>query len=101
MLKLKIKISLYSLLHVSVLPDHPQGAYAEPCQTYTFVKLISKNTSLKCCSVVATRVSVCAVFSECRIAARHSEHTAQPETHVASTLQHPNDVFLLINSTKV
>jgi hypothetical protein len=31
MLKLTIKISLYSLLHVSVLPDHPQGAYAEPC----------------------------------------------------------------------
>jgi hypothetical protein len=31
MLKLTIKISPYSLLHVSVLPDHPQGAYAEPC----------------------------------------------------------------------
>jgi hypothetical protein len=26
MLKLTIKISLYSLLHVSAHPDHPQGA---------------------------------------------------------------------------
>jgi hypothetical protein len=31
MLKLIIKTSLYSLLHVSAHPDHPQGAYAEPC----------------------------------------------------------------------
>jgi hypothetical protein len=31
MLKLTIKISLYSLLHASVHSDHPQGAYAEPC----------------------------------------------------------------------
>jgi hypothetical protein len=30
MLKLTIKISLYSLLHVSVRSDHPQGAYTEP-----------------------------------------------------------------------
>ena len=39
---LKIKICLYSLLHVSAHPDLPQGAYAEPCQSYTFVELISK-----------------------------------------------------------
>jgi uncharacterized membrane protein YGL010W len=31
MLKLTIKISLYSLLHVSAYPDHPQGSYPEPC----------------------------------------------------------------------
>jgi hypothetical protein len=31
MLKLTVKISLYSLLHVSAHPDHPQRAYTEPC----------------------------------------------------------------------
>jgi hypothetical protein len=31
MLKFTIKISVYSLLHVSVHLGHPQGAYAEPC----------------------------------------------------------------------
>jgi hypothetical protein len=30
-LKFTIKVSLYSLLHVSVYLDRPQGAYAEPC----------------------------------------------------------------------
>jgi hypothetical protein len=32
--------------------------------------------------------------------APHSIHTPQPETHVATTLQTFNDVFLPINSTK-
>jgi hypothetical protein len=27
----KIEISMHSLRHVSVHPDHPQGAYADPC----------------------------------------------------------------------
>jgi len=31
MLKRTVKISLSSLLHVSVQLDHPQGAHAEPC----------------------------------------------------------------------
>jgi hypothetical protein len=31
MLKLSLKIYLYGLLHVSVHPDHHQGAYVEPC----------------------------------------------------------------------
>jgi len=34
-------------------------------------------------------------------AAQHSVHTPQPETHAAATLQTYNDVFLLINSTRV
>jgi hypothetical protein len=41
MLKLTIKIYLYSLLHVSVLPDYPQGAYAEPCQRYLLTYLLT------------------------------------------------------------
>jgi hypothetical protein len=54
---------------------------------------------------VATCVSGCGVYTECRVAtqspaARHSVHTPQLETHVATTLQTFNDVFLLINSTK-
>jgi hypothetical protein len=31
MLKSTIETSMHSLLHVSVHPDHPQGAYADPC----------------------------------------------------------------------
>jgi len=46
MLKRTVKISLCLLLHVSVQSDHPQGAHAEPCQSYNIVELISKNTSL-------------------------------------------------------
>ena len=40
------------LLHVSVHLDHHQGAYAEPCKSYNFVEIVSKNTSLyvqQCC----------------------------------------------------
>jgi hypothetical protein len=33
---------MHSLPHVSVHPDHPQGAYADPCQSYTFVELSVK-----------------------------------------------------------
>jgi hypothetical protein len=33
---------MHSLLHVSVYLDHPQGAYADPCQNYTFVELSVK-----------------------------------------------------------
>jgi hypothetical protein len=33
---------MHSLLHVSVHLDHPQGAYADPCQSYTFVELSVK-----------------------------------------------------------
>jgi hypothetical protein len=33
---------MHSLLHVSVHLDHPQGAYADPCLSYTFVKLSVK-----------------------------------------------------------
>jgi hypothetical protein len=42
MLKFAIKISMHSLLHVSVHLDHPQGAYADPCQSNTFVELSVK-----------------------------------------------------------
>jgi hypothetical protein len=54
---------------------------------------------------VATCVSGCGVCTECRAACeshagRHSVHTPQPETHVATTLRTFNDVFLLVNSTK-
>jgi hypothetical protein len=39
---------MHSLLHVSVHLDHPQGAYADPCQSYPFVELSVKYcTSLK------------------------------------------------------
>jgi hypothetical protein len=33
---------MYSLLHVSVHPDHPQGAYGDPCWSYAFVELSVK-----------------------------------------------------------
>jgi hypothetical protein len=88
MLKLTIKISRYSLLHVSAHPDHPQGAYAERCKSYAFVELISKNTSL--CFSVWWQLVVCVLSALQRAshAARHSVHTPQPETHVATTLRH-------------
>jgi hypothetical protein len=31
---------MHSLLHVLVRVDYPEGAYADPCQSYTFVPLI-------------------------------------------------------------
>jgi hypothetical protein len=46
MLKRTVRISLCLLLHVLVQLDHPQGVYAEPCESYNIVELISKNTSL-------------------------------------------------------
>jgi hypothetical protein len=42
MLKFTIKISMHSILHVSVHLDHPQEAYVDPCQIYTFVDLSAK-----------------------------------------------------------
>jgi hypothetical protein len=57
---------MHSLLHISAHLDHPQGAYADPCQSYTFVELSAK--------YIVT-------------SARHSIHTLQAETHVATTLQ--------------
>jgi hypothetical protein len=42
MLKFTIKISIHSLLHVSVHLDHPQGADADPGESYTFVGLSVK-----------------------------------------------------------
>ena len=46
MLKRTVKICLCLLLHVSIELDHPQGAYAKPCQNYNIVELISESTSL-------------------------------------------------------
>jgi len=46
MLKRTVTISLCLLLHVSVQLDHPQGAYAELCQSYNIVEFISESTSL-------------------------------------------------------
>jgi hypothetical protein len=57
---------MHSLLHVSVHLDHPQGAYATPCQSYTFVELSVKYIVKGFCSVVATCVSGCSVCIECR-----------------------------------
>jgi hypothetical protein len=47
---------MHSLLHVSVHLDHPQGVYADPCQSYTFVELSVKYVLKRFCSVVATCV---------------------------------------------
>jgi hypothetical protein len=57
---------MHSLLHVSVHPDHPQGAYADPCLSYSLCRIISKIHRYKFCSVVATCVSGCSVCIECR-----------------------------------
>ena len=46
MLIFTLKYLLFSLLHVSVHLDHPQGAHTEPTYIHTFVELISKNTLL-------------------------------------------------------
>ena len=59
MLKRTVKISLCLLLHVSVQLDHPHGAYAESCQSYNIVELISESTSLMICGVLAlVRLSI-------------------------------------------
>jgi hypothetical protein len=58
MLKRTVKISQCLLLHASFQLDHPQGAYAEPCQSYNIVELISKNTSLYDMQRCATSISV-------------------------------------------
>jgi hypothetical protein len=42
MLKFAIKTSVHSPLNVSVHLDHPQGAYDDPCWSYTFVELSVK-----------------------------------------------------------
>jgi hypothetical protein len=34
---------MHSLLHVSVHLDHPQGAYADPCKSYTFAEFSVKH----------------------------------------------------------
>jgi hypothetical protein len=53
---------MHSLLHVSVQLEHPEGAYADPVPSAVQSVTLSH-------------------------AARHSVHTLQPETHVATTLQ--------------
>jgi hypothetical protein len=45
-------MSMYSLLHVSVHLDHPQGDYAEPCQSYTFIDLECRATAR--CTALST-----------------------------------------------
>jgi hypothetical protein len=81
---------MHSPLHVSVHPDHPQGAYADPCYSYTFVELSVKYI-VKRFAVLWKHVFqalVCIEYrAECAHSARYSIHTQQPETHVATTLQ--------------
>jgi hypothetical protein len=79
---------MHSLLHVSFHPDHLQGAYADPCLSYTFVEFPVKYivTSFAMLWQHVFQAVVC-VLSAVRRAARHSVHTLQPETHVATTLQ--------------
>ena len=59
MLIFTLKYLVFSLLHVSVHLDHPQGAHTEPTYIHTFVELISKNTLLwvlHCCSSMCYRL---------------------------------------------
>jgi hypothetical protein len=87
MLKFTIEISQYSLLHVSVHLGRPQGAYVEPCYSYTFVKLISKNTSLQ---VRLSRKLYGTQYTHDSLKHMLPQHC---KTY--------NDIFLLINSAKV
>jgi hypothetical protein len=77
-------MSMYSLLHVSVHLGHPQGAYAEPCQSYTFVGLISKSISLQVFAVLWQHVfqAVVCVLSAVQHAARHSVNTHHSPKHM-------------------
>jgi hypothetical protein len=49
---------MYSLIHVSIHLDHPQGAYADPCQSSTFVGLSVKYIQkiLQCCGNMCFRL---------------------------------------------
>jgi hypothetical protein len=73
---------MHSLLHVSVHLDHPQGAYADPCYSYTFVELSVKYI-VKRFAVLWQHVFQVVVCIECRAEC----DSQQPETHVAKTLQ--------------
>ena len=91
MLKRTVKISLYLLLHVSVQLDHPQGAYAETCQSYNIVQLLSKNTSLydmRRCGNNYSRTLHGTQYTH------HSLKYLLPQRRISC-----DDVFLLINST--
>jgi hypothetical protein len=57
---------MHSILNVSVHLDNPQGANADPCQSYAFVELSVKYIVKSFCGVVATCVSGCSVCIECR-----------------------------------
>jgi hypothetical protein len=52
---------MHSILNVSVHLDNPQGANADPCQSYAFVELSVKYIVKSFCSVVATCISCCSV----------------------------------------
>jgi hypothetical protein len=65
MLKFAIKTSMHSPLNVSVHLDHPQGAYADPCWSYTFVKLSVKYI-VKSFAVLWQHVFQAVVSIECR-----------------------------------
>jgi hypothetical protein len=70
---------MHSLLHVSVHLDHPQGAYADPCQSHTFVELSVKYIVKSFCSVVATCVSGCCVYRmPCRVWQSRTLHSVTP-----------------------
>jgi hypothetical protein len=55
---------MHSLPHVSVHLDHPKGAYADPCQSYTFVELSVKYI-VKSFSVLWQHVFQAVVCIEC------------------------------------
>jgi hypothetical protein len=86
--------------------DHHQGVVAEPCQSYSYVVIISKIASLMCSNVVkkgmgVSGCGVCCVPFSVSHKLKGTQHTPQPETPTPflTTLLHINDVFLLIITT--
>ena len=86
MLKRRVEISLCLLLHVSVQLDHPQGAYAEPCQSYNIVELFQ---AVMC----VLRAVLCVRTQQGTQYTHHSLKYLLPQRRISY-----NDVLSLINS---
>jgi hypothetical protein len=56
---------MHLLIHVAVHLDHPQGAYADPCWSYTFAELSVKYI-VKSFAVLWQHVFQAVVCIECR-----------------------------------
>jgi hypothetical protein len=106
MLKFTIKTSVHSLLHVSVHLDHPQGTYADPCWSCTFVGLSVKYI-VKSIAVLWQHMFQAVVSLSSAVKSMTLSHSVRPSIHTTAwnTCWHNTAKLLTIyftdNPTKV